>query len=380
MKAKSIRGNNFREIETTYNQVLADNFKPTLAIVFISIKQNIDEVSQFLQEKNIEVFGATTNGEFIDEELGKESITIMLMDLPRDYYHLSFAEYPGRNYLEIAAGIARKAMEKFSNPVFLLAGSHMETDAEELLLGFQEVIGQDANVFGAMAGDDFTFKEQFIFTQNQKSNEGVVVLSMDGDKVDLKGRALCGWKAAGTEKTVTKSEGNRVYTIDGITALDITAKFGGLKNVTEENQNTLFELATLCPLQMQRENGPAVMRPGLIINWQDRSFFCSGKVPQGSKVKFSLPPDFDAIEEVIQGCKELKEDIPEADAIIYFTCAGRLLTFGPLMSQEIQGIQEVWNAPMIGMFSNSELGRAKGGNLEMHNLSSNVVVIREKED
>ena len=378
MKAKSIKGKSLTEIQSAFETCTADGYAPTLAIVFLSISQDIDEVSGFLKKQRIEVFGATTNGEFIDEELGKESITIMLMDLPRDYYHLYFEVYPARNYLEIAAAIAGKAKEKFSNPVFLLAGSNMETDAEELLLGFQEVIGWDVNVFGAMAGDDFSFTEQFVFSQSQKSNEGVVVLAMDGDKVYIKGRALCGWKSAGIEKTVTKSEGNRVYTIDGVPALDITAKYGGLKNVTKENQNILFELATLCPLQMQRENGPAVMRPGLIINWQDRSFFCSGKVPQGSKVKFSLPPDFDAIEEVIRGCLDIKEELPEVDAIIYFTCAGRLITFGPLMSQEIQGIQEVWNAPMIGMFSNSELGRAKGGDLEMHNLSSNVVVIREK--
>lgn len=379
MKAKSIRGNNLKEIETAYNQVLADNYEPTLAIVFMSIKQNIDGVSQFLKNDDVVIFGVTTNGEFIDDELGKESITIMLMDLPRDYFHLYFTEYPDRNYLEVAAGIAWKAKEKFHNPVFLLAGSHMETDAEELLLGFQQVVGDDVNVFGAMAGDDFTFKEQFVFTQNQKSSEGMVVLTMDGDKVDIKGRALCGWKSMGTAKTVTKSEGNRVYSIDNIPALDITAKFGGIKDVFESNVNLLMEMATLCPLQLQREDGPAVMRPGLVVNWEDRSFFCSGKVPQGSKVKFSLPPDFDAIEEVIEGCGEVKEKLPEVDAIIYFTCAGRLITFGPVMSQEIQGIQEVWDAPLIGMFSNAELGRAKGGNLEMHNLSSNVVVIREKE-
>ncbi len=378
MKAKSIKGTTVEQIKLALKEAKADDFAPSLAIVFMSVKQDIDTIRKLFSEYQIQVFGVTTNGEFIDEEVGKESTTVLLMELSPDHYHLYFDEYPGRNYSEIASGIARKAKGAFSNPVFLLAGSHLETDAEELLLGIQQVIGKDVKMFGAMAGDDFTFTEQFVFTQDQKSNEGLVVLAMDGDKIDIEGRALCGWKSAGTEKTVTKSEGNRVYTIDGVPALDITAKYGGLKDVTEENKSILFDIATLCPLQLQRENGPSVMRPGLVINWEDRSLFCSGKVPQGSKVKFSLPPDFDAIEEVIEGCLEVKEAMPEADAIIYFTCAGRLMTFGPLMSQEIEGIKEVWNAPMIGMFSNAELGRAEGGDLEMHNLSSNVVVIREK--
>ena len=34
---------------------------------------------------------------------------------------------------------------------------------------------------------------------------------------------------------------------------------------------------------------------------------------------------------------------------------------------------------MVGMFSNAELGRAEGGDLEMHNLSSLCVVLREKD-
>ena len=34
---------------------------------------------------------------------------------------------------------------------------------------------------------------------------------------------------------------------------------------------------------------------------------------------------------------------------------------------------------MVGMFSNAELGRATGGNLEMHNLTTCVVALKERE-
>ena len=82
---------------------------------------------------------------------------------------------------------------------------------------------------------------------------------------------------------------------------------------------------------------------------------------------------------VIKNIKELKEkEMPEADALIVYSCAGRLMTFGPLMSSEIDGINEVWNVPMVGMFSNAELARATGGNLEMHNLSCCSVALKEK--
>jgi len=85
------------------------------------------------------------------------------------------------------------------------------------------------------------------------------------------------------------------------------------------------------------------------------------------------------MEKVIESAREMKEtDMPEADALVIFSCAGRILAFGPMMNMEIEGLKEVWNVPMAGMFSNAELARATGGNLEMHNLTTCFVVLKEK--
>ena len=74
------------------------------------------------------------------------------------------------------------------------------------------------------------------------------------------------------------------------------------------NEGLLMELATNFPLQLQRETGDPVMRPGLVVDWSDRSFYCSGTVPQGSKVRFSLPPDFDVMEKVIHKARRTKSN------------------------------------------------------------------------
>ena len=255
----------------------------------------------------------------------------------------------------------------------------METDAEELIHGFEDVVGKQVNVYGGMAGDDYAFTEQFVFTNGKTGNAAIVALVLDEEKIIIKGKATCGWQAMGTEKTVTQSIGNRVYTIEHISPLDMTKKYSGMENLTPENPLIQLEIATSFPLQLQRESGDPIMRPGLIVHWEDGSFSCSGTVPQGSKVKFSLPPDFDVIEKVIDGCSQLKEkEMPEADALVVFSCAGRLMSLGPLMAEEIDGVQKVWGVPMVGMFSNAELARATNGNLEMHNLTTCCVVLKEK--
>ena len=379
MKAKSIKGNSTEEIKTALEQSMEDGFQPTLAIGFISLKQDRKAISGLLTEKNIAIFGATTNGEFIDENHTKESAAILLLQMNPDHFRVLFAEYPEKNYREVAAGLAVNAKEIFANPAFLISGSHTETDGEQLLFGFEDIVGKQVNVFGGMAGDDYSFKEQFVFTNNKESNRGIVVLVVDEDKILIRGKATCGWKAVGTERTVTKSEGNHVYTVDNIPVLDLTIKYGGIENIKENDVNVAMEIAVNFPLQLQREFGDPVMRPGLLVDWNDHSFYCSGTVPQGSKVRFSIPPDFDVMEKVIKGAQEMKDnEMPEADAVVVFSCAGRILALGPLMNMEIEGIKNVWNAPMAGMFSNAELARATGGNLEMHNCTTCCVVLKEK--
>src|SRR6201999_96823 len=124
MKAKSIKGKSADEIQIALKQSMADGFKPTLAIVFLSISQDRKGVSKVLGDEGITVFGATTNGQFIDEETKSASIAILLMDINPKYFWLNFEEYPDKNYREKTRAIAKKALERFATPAFLLSYSN----------------------------------------------------------------------------------------------------------------------------------------------------------------------------------------------------------------------------------------------------------------
>ncbi|GAB2781005.1 FIST signal transduction protein [Salinimicrobium soli] len=379
MNAKSIIGKSTVEIKQALEEHLGNGFSPTLAIMFASVDQDLETLGKVVNDAGLELFGVTTNGEFIDEETQKGSVVMLLLDINKDHFRIYLEEYPDKNYKEVAMVLAHKVKATYPNPAFLFGVSHPAADGEEILRGIEEVIGNNVNAFGCGAGDDYAFTETFVFTNDSISNNGLICLAFDEDKVAVKGIATCGWKAVGTEKTVTKSEGNHVFTIDDHPALDITTKYGGLENVQPENKDLLIEIAANFPLQLQREKGDPVMRPPLVVDWSDHSFYTSGSVPQGSKIRFSLPPDWDVMEKVVEGVQHLKEtEMPEADALIVFSCAGRILSFGPMMTAELKGIKQVWHVPMVGMFSNSELGRMAGGNLEMHNLTTCCVALKEK--
>lgn len=379
MKAKSIKGKSTQEIQIALQQSMTDGFKPTLAIVFISIKQDRDTIVSLLDKQGIQIFGATTSGEFIDGEIGEGGIVIMLLDINPDYFKLLFLETGEHTTLENAKQLGIEAKKIFPNPVFLIASGWLHIDGEKIIEGIEAGFGKEATVFGGMAGDDLVLKSPLVFTTEKSSVNGLLAIIIDEDKIAVNGIATCGWKAIGTTKTVTKSMGNIVYTIDDKPALDMVMKYLGVDVDLNSGKDVVTHIGAYYPLQLERENVAPVMRTAMFANKEDRSLICAGNVPQGSKVRFSLPPDFDAIDKVVEECTEIKnEKQPEADAMIMFSCISRHLSFGLMMREEIEQVQQVWDAPMVGFFCYGEFGKSKTGKHEFHNNTCCVVVLKEK--
>jgi hypothetical protein len=118
MQAKSIKGKSPEEIQASLAQSMEDGFQPTLAIVFLSIKQDSNSICKILDNNNIAVFGATTNGEFIDEETEKGSIAILLLDINKDYFRIYIEDYRHKKYREVAEQIAQSTKQVFKTPAF----------------------------------------------------------------------------------------------------------------------------------------------------------------------------------------------------------------------------------------------------------------------
>ncbi|MEO6403898.1 MAG: FIST N-terminal domain-containing protein [Ferruginibacter sp.] len=379
MKAKSIKGKSTEEIKDALSEAMAEVYKPTLAIVFISIKQDRDAITCLLDKEGIQIFGASTSGEFIDGEIEGGGCVILLLDMKLENFRIKFSETGTETTFENAVQLGIKGKETFTNPAFIIASGWLSQDGEQIIEGITKGFGSDVPIFGGMAGDDLKLEGPVVFTNKNSSDKGLLGLIIDEDKVEINGIATCGWKAIGTTKTITKSEGNIVYTIDDKPALDMIVKYLGIDIDFDSGKEIVTQIGAYYPLQMERENVAPVMRTAMFANRQDRSLICAGNVPQGSKVRFSLPPDFDAIEKVVEECNELKnEKQQQADALIMFSCISRHLSFGILIKEEIEQVRQVWDAPMVGFFSYGEYGKSKTGKHEFHNNTCCVVALKEK--
>lgn len=387
MKARSIKGRSTEEISSALTKSMVDGYKPTLAIVFISVKQDRDAIFTLLDQKGIQIFGATTAGEFIDGEMEVGSIVMMLLDMNPAYFKVEFLETSQSTALEDANKLGITGKETFTNPAFIIANSGVALDGEPFVEGILQGFGKhpagadkELIIFGGKAGDDMALESTFVFTNGKSNDCAIVALVIDEDKIDVTGIATCGWQAVGTTKTVTKSEGNTVYTIDDKPALDMLMNYLGVEIKPDGNKEIVTFLSSwYYPLQVEREHVDPVIRTAMFANRIDRSLICSGKVPQGSKIRFSLPPDFDSIDKVVAECKSIKCNAQQhADALIMFSCVSRYLSFGAVMKEEIEQVQQIWNAPMAGFFSYGEYGKSKSGKYDYHNNTCCVVALKEK--
>ncbi len=386
MKAKSIKGKSTEEIQSGLRESMADGFKPTIAIVFISVKQDREAISGLLEEKGIQIFGATTAGEFIDGEMEGGSIVMLLLDMNPAYFKLEFLETSQDTAFEDAIKLGNTGKETFTNPAFIIANSGVTLDGEPFVEGIIQGFGKhpssedgEVTIFGGKAGDDMALESTFVFTNGKSSDCALIALLIDESKIDVNGIATCGWQAIGTSKTVTKSEGSIVYTIDDKPALDMLMNYLGVEIKPDGKREIVTFLSSwYYPLQVEREKTDPVIRTAMFANSEERSLICSGKVPQGSKIKFSMPPDFDSIDTVVQECRSIKDEAQQADALIMFSCVSRYLSFGVVMKEEIEQVQKIWDAPMAGFFSYGEYGKSKTGKYDYDNNTCCLVTLKEK--
>ena len=122
------------------------------------------------------------------------------------------------------------------------------------------------------------------------------------------------------------------------------------------------------------------MRPTLLANLEEQSVFCGGIVEDGDVFRFSLPPDFDVIDKVIESSEKIKSvEMPEADAMLIFSCVGRFVSLGPMLNQELNGLANTWKKSMAGFFCLGEFGKAEGGDkAEFHGTTCSWVALKEK--
>lgn len=379
MKFKVLHSNSTEDFIQRIDFFANEGFKPTLAIIFCSVDLNIERIAKIGDNFGFEIFGISSSGEIANNEIFESSVVGMFIDIDASLFYLKTGNTEVDTIIDVTKKMKSDLDNQFPNRSFLISASGISTDGEEVVESMLQVFGKSISLFGGLAGDDLHMKETFVFTNNKIYKKGLIILAFNSDVIELKGIATSGWESIGVEKTVTKAKGNTVYEIDHQPAVDVFIKYFDVEVNLDTSSDVVENIGVKYPLQVLREGRKPVLRAPLYANAEDKSLVFAGKVPEGAKVKFSVPPTFEIIDATIENIKQLKNDVFEADAMLMFSCAARKLALGPMTEDEIQGIRNIWNVPLAGIFTYGEIGNELQNISDFHNETCSIVLIKSKE-
>lgn len=379
MLSQTILANSVSELRKQIIDYKKTGYLPTFSIVFCSPSYDLEEISHVFNEENIDLFGCSSAGEILNDEVHETAIVGLLFDLDRAHYQIKAIEKTEKTTYQAAFEMGLLTKESFKNPALLIVSGDVVVNGDEIVSGLKDGLrGSEIPIYGGLSSDDLKLEQTSVFSRHQVMDNGLLALIFNNDKVAVEGLATSGWEAVGTINTITKAEGNVIYTINDEPALDVYVKyFGYFDNLNE--QNDISNISAQYPLQILKKEGHSVLRSPLVSNLEDKSLTLAGGVLEGDKFRFSIAPGFEVINQTIDEFKNLKDKAQNADALILFSCKGRHAALGPLIEDEIAGIYDYWKAPLTGFFTYGEIGLTNQGICDFHNETCSLVVLRERE-
>src|SRR4030095_9478044 len=122
----------------------------TLAIIFISVKQDRKAVCEIFIKEKIDCIGTTSCTEFIDSYQSEAGIVIMLFDIDKSDYCILFEKIGDRPLTDAATHLAQMALQKFKKPAFIICSTSLTEkgfmlDGETLIRSMEKVVGTQTN-------------------------------------------------------------------------------------------------------------------------------------------------------------------------------------------------------------------------------------------
>lgn len=377
MKSKSFSSKNPSVLEDKMIDLFKKGFRPTLGFVFCSPVQDFIEIGNIFERFNVELLGCTTAGEIVNDELYESSIAVLLMEMKLENFCSILVNNTGE-IIQTGQTIRDFASIAFSNPAIIACSSGVLNDGEQIVAGLTQFADTEIPIFGGLAGDDLNITNTFVFNQKTATNNGMGAIVFDADKVEIKGLATSGWRPLGTYHTVTKAEGNVIHSINNVPALDFFIRFFGEHENANVKDKPISTISAQYPFQIRRNDDYSVLRSPIFGDEITRTLTLVGSIKQGDQFRFSISPGLDVIESTVAEFYEFSQEIPDADALLLFSCKGRHAALGPFIEDEIKGIYDNWEKPMIGFLSYGEIGNVRNGACEFHNETCSLVIIKEK--
>ena len=376
MQHKLISTKSIEALIDEIDEHIEKGYMPTLAFIYTSVEYDVSQLCSEIGKYPFLIVGSTTVGEiYADNDHGVNtkdaSIICMLLDIDASALALTVEDIEGTDYYKLGCDVSKWSKKQFDNPALITISSNLYFDNDDYIRGLQTGV---SHFFGGAAGDDRKFINTYVFSGKKLTTSGVLALAIDREKVDIVSSRGFGWSGIGTQRVVTHSEKNIVYTIDDQPAINF------YKNYLNITQDDMPNMGADYPLEVELSDGQVVYRAAIYINEENGALVFAGHVEENSKVRISAPIGetiIDHVRESVEASLKNKEQF-QADFTLVFPCAAHKSLLGKYKIKEIEAVyQATKKAPLIGFYAYGEIATSSDVNA-FHNETFVTVQLREK--
>jgi hypothetical protein len=349
----------------------------TLLIVFASPSHSTPEMAAAVHAAaggDVRMVGCSTSGEFTADGPGAG---VVVNALGGPGFSASVRMVPqGSTELYEAGVAAASCLDDIDaeHRTVLLLGDGRSSDQQEMVRGAYATAGAAVPLIGGCAGDDMTQTGTRHFFSDGRGVQvlpNAVLGAAIGSTEPLGIGIAHGWHRVGEPMAVTRSEGGKIYELDGEPALDVYAQRTGCPADVLTDPGAFLQYAAVRPLGLARRTGEdirIIFEAGL----DDRSISGLADTPEGALVWF-MEADPDAIVGATAAAGSAAVEAiggSEPLGVLVFDCCVRTLALGgERVGQSVEQLRDALGAiPFSGFYSNGEIVRrpdAKG----MHHLT-----------
>ncbi len=244
------------------------------------------------------------------------------------------------------------------------------TNGEEFVKGITYV-SDDVVLAGGLAADNGELTETFVFNAHLCTSQGAVGVSLNSKNLNVATNYTFDWMPIGKEMSITKSVKNRVYEIDGMTAVDIYAKYMG-----NELAAQLPQVGIEFPLIFERA-GISVGR-AVLHKHEDGSLTFAGNINEGDRVRFGVG----SIETILKNSdyhvrKMLDRMKYKSEAVFVYSCMARRRFMNEYMSEELAMLSHI--GMVSGFFTYGEFFHSQGENQLLNETMTLLAMSENKE-
>jgi hypothetical protein len=237
---------------------------------------------------NAKVISATTAGEVLGDELYEDSIVLTAIEFEKTETKVIFANIKScTDSLSLGKKLTALLPTEGLKYIMVISDGNV-INGTELVEGISKSNKNNVLITGGLAGDGDRFESTLVGVDENIDDGNVALVGFYGESIQIGHGSLGGWDEFGHERTITKSDKNVLFELDGKNALELYKEYLGA--YAEE----LPSSALLFPLSIKTEGKESKVRTILSIDEENQSMTFAGNMPEGSNVRL-MKANFDKL-------------------------------------------------------------------------------------